>query len=55
MPGWIPRWHPFVWIIVIVLVVGIWQDPAGWGGRVHSIVSYIPVLGDRLTTFITHI
>jgi len=52
---WIPQWHPFVWIIVIVLVVGIWDDPVGWADRVHGLLGYIPVVANRIGVFITHI
>jgi hypothetical protein len=36
--GWLPRWHPVIWIIVIVLVVAIVQDPAAMGARAHSLI-----------------
>jgi hypothetical protein len=55
MPRWIPQWHPFVWILVLVLIYGIWHDPAAWGARVHGLLGYIPLAAARIGTFITHI
>lgn len=38
MFGWIPRWHPFVWIIVIALVAAIVSNPVGMGARAGDLL-----------------
>jgi hypothetical protein len=38
MLGWVPRWHPVVWAVVIILVVAIVRDPAGMGARAGSMI-----------------
>lgn len=37
MFGWIPRWHPFVWFLVFLLLVAIVTNPVAMAGRVHGI------------------
>ena len=45
LPGWIPRFHPVWWIIIIVLVVAVVRDPTGMGARagdmIHAIEHWI--------------
>lgn len=45
MFNWIPRWHPVIWIIVIVLVVAIVRNPTAMGARagdmIHGIEHWI--------------
>lgn len=38
MFGWIPRWHPFVWLAVIVLIGAIISNPVGMGGRAGDLL-----------------
>lgn len=55
MPGWIPRWHPFVWIFVIVMIYMIWTDPAEWGQKAAGVLHLIPEAANRIGIFIQHL
>jgi hypothetical protein len=52
MFSWIPRWHPFVWLIVIVIVVAIWTNPAEWGHKAGGLFHLIPEIASRATIFV---
>lgn len=52
MFGWLPRWHPFIWLIVVIVVVLVWQDPAGSGQTVRGWLDYIPQIANRVSIFI---
>jgi hypothetical protein len=51
MPGWIPRWHPFVWIIVIALIWAIVADPTGMAGRAGGIIHDVEHVFRQLGVF----
>lgn len=51
MFDWIPRWHPFKWAVVIILVILVWNNPVGWGHTVGGWIHYIPVIADRIGEF----
>jgi hypothetical protein len=51
MPGWIPRWHPFVWAFVIIMIYMIWTDPATWGHKAAGLLHLIPEAANRVGIF----
>lgn len=55
MFGWIPRWHPVVWAIVIITVIAVVHDPQGMGARVGSMIHWLGYAAGRITTFATSI
>jgi hypothetical protein len=55
MPGWIPRWHPVVWAVVIILFIAVVSDPVGWAGRVQGLLHDLDHIAHQLTVFFTSI
>jgi hypothetical protein len=55
MPGWIPRWHPFIWAAVIIMIYLIWTQPAEWGAKAGGILHMVPVAAGRFGIFLSHI
>jgi hypothetical protein len=55
MFGWIPRWHPVIWIAVIVLGVAIVRDPSAMGARAGDIVHGIVHACGQLVIFVESI
>lgn len=51
MFGWVPRWHPVVWLIVIGVGWAAYHDPAGWGHRFGEIGPFLSNIASRLGTF----
>lgn len=40
MPGWIPRWHPLIWLFVIIVIFGIITAPAAMGADATGIIAW---------------
>lgn len=55
MFGWLPRWHPLVWLLVIILVIAVWSDPSGWGHKVGGVFHLLPELANRASIFVQNI
>jgi hypothetical protein len=55
MFSWLPRWHPFVWLFVIVMVYLIWTDPATWGHKAAGLLGMIPQAAHRIGIFIQNL
>lgn len=51
MPGWIPRWHPLIWIAVIIAVIAIVGNPTGMGARAGDIIHWCIYAAHQLTVF----
>lgn len=55
MFGWIPRWHPLVWAVVIILVIAVVQNPQGMGHRVGDMIHWLGYAGGRAVLFVESI
>lgn len=55
MFSWIPRWHPLVWLVVIVLFVAVVSNPTGMGQRVGDMVHWLGHAASQLTVFVENI
>jgi hypothetical protein len=55
MPGWIPRWHPIWWAVVIILAIAIFRDPTGMGARAGSIIHGIEHAAGQAVVFVESI
>lgn len=55
IPSWVPRWHPVIWIVVIVLVIAIVHNPAAMGARAGDIIHKVIWGFGQLWVFVTSI
>lgn len=51
MFSWIPRWHPFIWAVVIILVIAIVQNPTGMGARAGDLIHNLEHMAGQLVKF----
>lgn len=55
IPGWVPRWHPFVWLAVAIMIYLIWTNPAVWGRHAAGILHLFPEAANRVGIFFQNI
>jgi hypothetical protein len=55
MPGWVPRWHPLIWLFVIVVVVGVFREPAQMGQYATSFIGFVIHFVDQVIVALQNI
>jgi hypothetical protein len=48
---WLPRWHPVIWAIVIILVIAVVSNPTGMGQRAGDMIHWLNYAAHQIVVF----